>query len=329
MDTITSLPYDATPYQEGVVHGPYIPDLAESMKDRELGQLKEHSLAIYDAAETKDITVNAARILLSGVIRRGFEITDTSTEETTDSTQQSETESSESKASLKNMTEQELTEWFGAGNIHNGSHFMNETENQEYQRLCESDLKTAIRFLREKWAEHADMDFINGFKRIHWVGSSEFGISKLEQLLSEGNPNVEIATQAYYDQEQLTDNKRWLKAKFGVLIDGNVTLASNEDIQSNQWHGTVEQEGGPTKRVKYTEWANRLMTDESNYVQPYEFIVGDWRATALVIDPDTPDIDKILAVAQKHGLKVIDSQHNDLFRPKQKVDPANMRQPRA
>lgn len=213
--------------------------------------------------------------------------------------------------SLKDMSQEQLSEYFDSGNIHNGSHFMSSADNERYQELCETDLKEAVRFLREKWSEYADHEYIQSFALVHWVGNSESGVSDLEQLLGDSRHEVEISTQGYRDDKSLVDNPRWLKAKFGVLVDGRVNLASNADIQTNQWHGL--QEDDDVKRRKYTEWANRLMTNEENCVSPYEFAVDNWKATGIVIDPDTPDIDKVVALAKEHGLPVIDTRDNDLF----------------
>ncbi len=215
------------------------------------------------------------------------------------------------KISLVGMTEEQLSEWFDSKNIHNGSHFMSLADNERYQELCETDLKGAIRFLRDKWGEYVDRDYIQSFALVHWVSNSEDGLSNLEELLGDSRHEVEVSTQAYRDDKSLIDNPRWLKAKFGVLIDGQVTLASNADIQTNQWHNLKEDDA--VKRRKYTEWANRLMTDESNCVTPYEFAVGDWKAAGIVLDPDTPDINKVIALAQKHGLQIIDTRDNNLF----------------
>ena len=64
---------------------------------------------------------------------------------------------------------------------------------------------------------------------------------------------IEIFTQAYNDSVKLKTNKRWLDAKVGLLIDGTVNLASNTDIQTNQWHGILVEEDDDRKRRKYTE----------------------------------------------------------------------------
>jgi hypothetical protein len=217
------------------------------------------------------------------------------------------------KVSLTDMTPEQLTAWLGAENIHNGSHFMSPEDNQKYQELCQTDLKEAIKFLREMWEVYADHDFIKSFALVHWVGNSEDGLSGIERLVGSSRHEVEISTQGYQDNESLKNAPRWLRDKFGVLIDGNVTLASNEDIQTNQWHNL--QEDDAVKRRKYTEWANRLMTNEQNCVSPYEFAVGDWKAAGVVVDPDTPDIDKVVAMATRYGLPVIDTRNNTLFTP--------------
>lgn len=214
---------------------------------------------------------------------------------------------------LTDMSAEELDAWFDSGNIHNGSHFMSPADNEAYQRLCETDLPGAVKFLRDKWGEYADYEFIDGFTLVHWVGSSEHGLTGLEKLLAESKHEAEISTQAYADQGSLAENPRWVRAKFGVLVDGQVTLASNADIQTNQWHGL--QEDDVVKRRKYTEWANRLMTNADNCTSPYEFVIGDWQATGIIVDPDTGVMDEIVAIANKYSLPIISTVESDLFSP--------------
>lgn len=216
------------------------------------------------------------------------------------------------KISLNNLTQEQLLRWFGMENIHNGSHFMSPTDNDIYQELCSLDLKEAIKFLRDKWGEYVDRDFIQSFALVHWVVNSEQGLIGLESLISKISNEVEISTQAYHDDESLKQNPRWRKARFGLLIEGKVNLASNEDIQTNQWRCPNEE--GIVKRRKYTEWANRLMTNETNCVSAYEFVVGDWKVVGVVIEPDTPDIDKVIAIANKYNLPIVDVQNNNLFK---------------
>lgn len=71
--------------------------------------------------------------------------------------------------SLIDMTEAERTEWMNGNNIHNGAQFMSPDDNRTYQELCETDLKQAIVFLRDKWSEYADHEFMQSFALIHWV----------------------------------------------------------------------------------------------------------------------------------------------------------------
>ena len=202
-------------------------------------------------------------------------------------------------------------DYLGSENSHNGSHFMTQEENAEYERLWHTDMKSAVKYLREKWAEHVDRDFIQSFRCIHWVSSYDM-IKHLEEMLSDGKHEKEISTQAYDDNEKLKTGKRWLDAKVGLLIDGTINLASNEDIQTNQWHGVIIEKDDDCKRRKYTEWANRLMTNEENCVSPYEFVIGDWTAKAIVADPEaiTPEL---RALAEKHGIPIITTDDEQLF----------------
>ena len=215
------------------------------------------------------------------------------------------------KVSLVGMTQEQLLDWFNSGNIHNGSHFMLPDDNNMYQELCKKNLREAIIFLRNKWSECVDLNFIQSFALVHWVSDSEMGIVGLEKLFKKGKNEVEISTQAYRDEKSLINNPRWLNAKFGVLVTGQVNLASNEDIQTNQWHGL--QPSDSINRRKYTEWANRLMTDESNCISPYEFVVGDWKAVGIVTDSGTKNIDKLASLAEKYNLPLVNTENSGLF----------------
>ena len=200
---------------------------------------------------------------------------------------------------------------YADGNEHNGSHFMTQEENAEYERLWHTDMKAAIKYLREKWAEHVDREFIQSFRCVHWVSNSDM-LSQIEEMLGDGKHEKEISTQAYNDSKKLKTERRWLDAKVGLLIDGTVNLASNADIQTNQWHGVVVEEDDDRKRRKYTEWANRLMTNAENCVSPYEFVMGDWTVRAIVADADaiTPEL---RALSEKYNTPIIATNSQSLF----------------
>ena len=191
-------------------------------------------------------------------------------------------------------------------NTRNGSHFMTKEENAEYERLWYTDMKSAVKQLRERWAEHVDRDFIQSFCCIHWLSSYDMA-RHLEEMLGGGKHEKEISTQAYGDGEGLRTRKRWSKAKVGLLIDGRVNLAGNEDLQTNQWYNSEEDDGR-----KYTAYANRLMTNKENCVSPYEFVIGDWTAKAIVADPDaiTPELRTLSA---KYGIPIIATDDEQLF----------------
>ena len=60
-------------------------------------------------------------------------------------------------------------EFLDPENAHNGSHFMTPEENVEYERLWKTNMIAAVKYLRDKWAEHVDRNFIQGFKCVHWM----------------------------------------------------------------------------------------------------------------------------------------------------------------
>ena len=202
-------------------------------------------------------------------------------------------------------------------NAHNGSHFMTPEENAEYERLWKTNMIAAVKYLRDKWAEHVDRDFIQGFKCVHWMPNSE-SLEHIDEMLGDGKHEKEISTQAYEDSGSLQTNRRWLDSKVGLLIDGTVNLASNQDIQTNQWHGVIIEEDDNIKRRKYTEYANRLMTSRDNCVSPYEFIIGGWSAKAIVADPDaiTPEL---RAISEKYNIPIITTDDKSIFEQKEEA----------
>ena len=196
-------------------------------------------------------------------------------------------------------------------NWRNGSHFMSKEENAEYGRLCSADLRKAIKYLREKWAEHVDRDFVQSFRCIHWVSNYDT-IKHLEGMLDGGRHEEEISTQAYDSIEKLQNSGRWLDAKVGLLINGTVNLASNDDIQTKQWLGSLIDEDDGRKRRRYTVYANRLLTNEKNCISPYEFVVGDWVVEAIVADSNaiTPELS---ALSKKYNTPIITTDDKRLF----------------
>jgi hypothetical protein len=202
-------------------------------------------------------------------------------------------------------------EYLDAKNSHNGPHFMLEEENAEYDRLWRTDMKAAIKYLREKWAEHVDRDFIQSFRCIHWMSNYDMA-THIEEMLGDGKHEKEISTEAYSSSRELRAKKRWRDSKVGLLINGTVNLASNADIQTNQWHGVLIEEDDDRKRRKYTEYANRLMTNRDNCVSPYEFVIGNWNVEAIVADPDaiTPEL---IMLSEKYNIPIIATDDESLF----------------
>lgn len=206
-------------------------------------------------------------------------------------------------------------------NSRNGSHFMTKEENEEYNRLYNSDAREAVKYLREKWAEHVDRDFIQSFRCVHWMSNYEMA-SQIEEMLGDGKHEKEISTQAYDNSEKLKTEKRWLKSNVGLLIDGTVNLAGNSDLQTNQWHGVIVEDDDENKRRKYTSYANRLITDRDNCVSPYEFVIGDWQAKAIIADPSaiTPELNEL---SEKYGMPIVSTDDKSLFDKKGQEDKAS------
>jgi hypothetical protein len=192
-----------------------------------------------------------------------------------------------------------------------GIHFMSEEDNQEYNTLLKNDRMRAKKFLREKWEEKADKEYLsNNYIVIHWAGGDGENSGRLEQLLHSPKPDLEISTQAYRtgDLDQLK-NDHYEGLKYGLLIGGDITLAANGKIFSHD-REAAERQGGK----KYSAWASNLITGEKDAINPYEFLIGNWRTKAIVADRDTPNLDRIKNLADKYKVPLVYTDDKSVFK---------------
>lgn len=66
----------------------------------------------------------------------------------------------------------------------------------------------------------------------------------------------------------------------GIIVKGYVTLAGNNDLQTNQWLSSKD------KRRKWSEYYRDFIIDKNNFVPPTirqnEFLVSNWKPAAVV-----------------------------------------------
>jgi len=136
--------------------------------------------------------------------------------------------------------------------------------------------KKALRYIKRKWNERVDRSFIQSVHIIHWgqLNKIEYAITKLSR-------KRELCCNAYLGPPYKCN---WLGG-VGLLIKGFVTLAGNTDIQTNQWLF-----GEKEFIQRYTEYAEHLCLNRQTFIPPEqngrhnEFIVDNWKPTAIVID---------------------------------------------
>lgn len=191
-------------------------------------------------------------------------------------------------------------------NIYDGSHFLTQEEQRTYLKLNEENWREAVIYLRNIWNSKKDKKFMKKFTLIHWLSLMEF-----ENFFQNINLNKEICCQGYLD---FPYNCSWLGG-VGVIIEGEIMLAGNGDLQTNQLISLTNQTGG----LRYTMYASRLFIDEKTLKNPFEFIVGkNWKISKLIIDIEKAstyrtyeeDLIKFKTLAKKLKLEIIDINGN-------------------
>ncbi len=183
--------------------------------------------------------------------------------------------------------------------------------NQYFFNLSKKYLQSreGVKYIRKKWNEKADKEFFkNNFYCIHW-GQKE----SIKNFLKYSNPEVEVCAQAYMNNNF---NCRWVGG-IGVMIEGDITLAGNDDLQTNQWSSITKEDG-----KKYTWAVERLIFDEKSTgtgeESMYEFILGKWESKKIVFDFDkisikNPDkLEKLVHNFSRFNLPLIDSKGREL-----------------
>lgn len=199
----------------------------------------------------------------------------------------------------------------GISKIHDGSHFMKVEEQQMfYQFIQAGNYARALPFLRKVWREKADMHFLRKFTMIHWAQPNN-----LVKMLNVRKSEIEICCQAYLKPPYKCG---WVGG-VGIIVDGEITLAGNADLQTNQWSSLTNQDG-----KKYTEYASRLFVNAKTYKTPYEFIVYKWTPKIIVIDENSVEswnkdqkaevLTAILELSRQQNLQILDINGDKYFK---------------
>jgi hypothetical protein len=155
--------------------------------------------------------------------------------------------------------------------IHDGSHFMKNDELTQWLSLINSrNYVQALPYLRQLWMVHADESFFKKFLLVHWVP-----YDKLDYWLDKRLSTIELCCKGYLAPPYSC----WFHGTIGLLIQGEVVLAGNSDLQSNQWSGLFNKDG-----KQYTEYASYLFVNKKTCKTPFEFVVQKWKPIGLVLD---------------------------------------------
>lgn len=121
---------------------------------------------------------------------------------------------------------------------------------------------------REIWKNVADKKFFQDFRTIHWRY-----LSDIAYLLGSPSYETEICCAAYKKHPFYCD----FIGGVGVEVNGDIKLAGNGDLGSMTLHHN-------NKSIKVPTAYDRLIFNQSDSENPYEFIVSNWKPVALYLD---------------------------------------------
>ena len=173
------------------------------------------------------------------------------------------------------------------------------------------------RVLKKSWNRHADRNFIDSVKLVHWNMSGD-----PTKFLTTPSKD-ETSAEGYLPNEPMVSN--FAKgSQVGVLIDGYVTFAMNSGGATGFFGGKDAGEkwksSGMVKRAPEHK-ANRadylILNKDSSFRGKgtfNEFIVDNWKPKALVAvgGADNKFYKELYAVTKKTGLPIIDENGKEV-----------------
>ncbi len=191
-----------------------------------------------------------------------------------------------------------------------GSHFMTKEQlNRFFDLFTSRQEEKALIYVKEIWRKKVDYEFLKTFKTIHWTS-----LNSINQMLSNigDSSRRETCTQAYSSAPYISKFNN-----FGILIEGEITLAGNKDLMTNLWHRIDDFKSIRRKfssRLSYFIITRNDATSGHEGVQ--EFIVKDWKPKAIIIDfdrisskyDDPEKIKSIIVGLKKYDLPILNTK---------------------
>ena len=189
----------------------------------------------------------------------------------------------------------------------------------------EGDEEQKAKELKRVFSAHADHQFLKSLIKVHWVRSEAEGFERLLR----GSKKDEISTNGYLPDQRIFSH--W--GSVGMIVDGRVTLASNDmdDLYtgysgeaSEKFRQKTKNSGLPRRALTFNSWiAKSMILDKDSfesYTAPHnELVVDNWRVTGMLIpeadmkyvkdvlnnEPAAlPFMKKLIQIAQRNNLKV-------------------------
>ena len=167
------------------------------------------------------------------------------------------------------------------------------------------------RTLKKNWNKHADRNFIDSIKLVHWNISGD----PAKYLTTSGKD--ETSAEGYLPDEPMVSN--FAKGtQVGVLLDGYVTFAMNAGggtgFFGGQEAGEKWKSSGMVKRAaaRKANFPRYLILNKDSLFRGKrtfnEFIVDNWEPKALVAvgGAENKFYRELYAIAKKTGLPIID-----------------------
>lgn len=202
----------------------------------------------------------------------------------------------------------------------------------ESEKSSSPDSVKKSRMLKSVWAKNADHRFFKSLIKVHWLRAPGYQI----QWFLKNSGKDEVSTTGYIPGMQLKS----LWGSIGVVLDGRVTLASNDmNAIISGYHEDLSDEiknlhvssGIPKRAMVFNrELAKTFILDRNSFVpgdEDNEMIVDNWRLVCVVLpivydregfpeikyaSENASDVSRILKICEPTGIALCD-MYGDLL----------------
>jgi hypothetical protein len=155
--------------------------------------------------------------------------------------------------------------------------------------------REAGRTLKKAFAKRNKQKEWQKMIKVHWVTNPKDLVS-----IMKGANTRELSVNLYHTEEQLT-NYQWGTTPTGIILDGHITIAGNDDIFTVEYYADGE-DTRKRKDTKYSTHTDQITFDPSGITgdRHNEGVIDHWRIKGFLITPKSSD--EVIDIIEKSGL---------------------------